>query len=47
MTKTYDVDQSELPESYFSTLATAFEEHSPIAEIIDGVLNEAVTNIDN
>ncbi|MDS0300891.1 PD-(D/E)XK nuclease family protein [Halogeometricum sp. S1BR25-6] len=45
MTKTYDVDQSELPESYFSTLATAFEEHRPIAEIVDGVLNESLKNL--
>ncbi len=46
MFKTYEVDQSGLPESYFETLATAFEEHLPIAEIIDEILNEAVENVE-
>lgn len=43
--KVYDVDQSGLPESYFDTLATAFEEHLPVAEITDEILEEAVTNV--
>lgn len=47
MTKTYDVDQSGLPESYFATLATAFEEHRPIAEVIDNVLSEAINNLES
>ena len=47
MTKTYDVDQSGLPESYFTTLATAFEEHYPIAEIIDEVLEEAIGRLED
>ncbi|WP_458208733.1 PD-(D/E)XK nuclease family protein [Haladaptatus sp. NG-SE-30] len=46
MTKTYDVDQSGLPESYFSTLASAFEEHCPVAEVIDDVLSEAIRNLE-
>jgi hypothetical protein len=45
MTKTYEVDQSRLPESYFETLATAFEEHIPIAEILDEVVTEARQNV--
>jgi uncharacterized protein YnzC (UPF0291/DUF896 family) len=47
MTKTYDVDQSRLPESYFETLTTAFEEHIPIAEIIDEIVAKARENIKN
>ncbi len=43
--KTYDVDQSELPESYFETLATAFAEHQPLAEIIDEIVAEATENL--
>jgi hypothetical protein len=43
--KTYDVDQSRLPESYFETLAIAFEEHLPIVEVVDEILDEAVANI--
>lgn len=43
--KVYDFDQSELPESYFDMLATAFEEHLPVAEIADEILNEAVANV--
>ena len=45
MRKTYDVDQSGLPESYFETLAVAFEEHVPVAEVIDGIVEEAVANV--
>ena len=44
-TKTYDVDQSGLPESYFETLALAFEEHLPIAAVVDEILDEALENI--
>jgi len=43
--KTYDVDQSGLPESYFETLAFAFEEHLPVAKIIDDVVAEAVEEV--
>ncbi len=43
--KTYDVDQSGLPESYFETLAIAFEEHLPVAEVVDEILDEAVANV--
>jgi len=43
--KTYEVDQSGLPESYFETLAVAFEEHLPVAEVIDEILDEAVANV--
>jgi len=43
--KTYDVDQSGLPESYFETLAIAFEEHLPIAEVVDDIVAEAVENL--
>lgn len=43
--KTYDVAQSALPESYFETLATAFEEHRPLAEVANEILNEAVDNV--
>jgi hypothetical protein len=45
MTKTYDVDQSRLPESYFETLAVAFEEHVPIAEVVDEIVAEAHENV--
>ncbi|AGN02282.1 hypothetical protein L593_11695 [Salinarchaeum sp. Harcht-Bsk1] len=41
-TKTYDVNQSRLPGSYFETLATAFEEHQQVAEIADQIHQEAV-----
>jgi hypothetical protein len=41
------VDQSGLPESYFETLAVAFEEHIPVAEVIDGIVNEATSNINS
>lgn len=43
--KTYDVDQSDLPESYIDTLTTAFEEHLPVAEVVDEILGEAVANV--
>lgn len=43
--KTYDVDQSRLPESYFETLAVAFEEQLPVVEVVDEILDEAVVNI--
>jgi len=42
---TYEVDQSRLPESYYETLATAFEEHLPIANVVDEILDEALQNI--
>lgn len=45
MVKNYDVDQSGLPESYFQTLAFAFEEHLPVAEVVDDILEEAVENV--
>jgi hypothetical protein len=47
MRKRYDVDQAGLPESYFETLAVAFEQHIPIAEIIDDIVNEAISNIED
>ncbi len=40
--KTYEVDQSRLPESYFETLAVAFEEHIPVARKVDEILEEAL-----
>lgn len=43
--KTYDVDQAGLPESYFETLAIAFEEHLPISDVVDQILDEAVANV--
>lgn len=43
--KTYDVDQSNLPESYFETLATAFAEHQPLAEVVDEIVAEATENV--
>jgi len=43
--KTYDVDQFGLPESYFETLAVAFEEYLPAVEVIDEILDEAVANV--
>ena len=43
--KTYDVDQSRLPESYFETLAVAFAEHQPLANIVDEIVAEAVENV--
>ncbi|QLG61933.1 hypothetical protein [Halorarum salinum] len=45
MQKTYDVDQSGLPESYFKTLATASDEHLPIAEVINDIVAEARSNV--
>jgi hypothetical protein len=45
--KQYDVDQSRLPESYFETLAVAFEEHLPVVEVIDKILDEATSNIED
>lgn len=44
--KTYDVDQSGLPETYFETLATAFEEHLPVASVADEILDEALENVE-
>lgn len=46
MRKTYDVDHSGLPESYFQTLATAFEEHLEVAEVIDQILADAIENLE-
>jgi hypothetical protein len=43
--KTYDVDQTGLPESYYETLAVAFEEHLPIVEVVDEILDEAIVNV--
>ena len=43
--KTYDIDQSRLPESYFETIATAFEEHLPIVDVVDEILDEALQNL--
>lgn len=43
--KTYEVDQSSLPQSYFETLAVAFEEHLPVVVVVDEMLNEAVENV--
>lgn len=45
--KTYDVDQSRLPESYFETLVVAFEEHLPVAKVADEILDEALQNVKN
>jgi uncharacterized protein YnzC (UPF0291/DUF896 family) len=45
MVKTYEVDQAGLPESYFETLAQAFEEHLSIAQVVDEILEEAVANV--
>jgi len=45
--KIYAFDQSRLPESYFETLAVAFEEHLPVAEVVDEILKEAVENVKN
>ncbi|WP_267642070.1 hypothetical protein [Haloarchaeobius amylolyticus] len=45
MQKTYDVDQSGLPESYFKTLVVAFKEYLEIADIVDEILDEARVNI--
>ena len=45
--KTYDVDQTCLPKSYFETLGVAFEEHIPVAEVIDKIMNEATSNIED
>lgn len=45
-TKTYNVDQSGLPESYFETLVNAFEEHLPVAEVVNNVLSEAVNELE-
>lgn len=43
--KTYDVDHSGPPESYFEMLAVAFNEHIPVAKEIGEILNEAVANV--
>lgn len=45
--KQYTVNQSGLPESYFAELATAFEEHLPIANIVDDIVEQALENIDS
>lgn len=45
MRKTYDVDQSGLPESYFETLTVAFEEHIRVAEVIDEIVEEALMKL--
>lgn len=45
MQKTYDVDQSGLPESYFKTLALAFEEHIPVAKVLDDIVDEALEKV--
>lgn len=36
--------QSGLPESYFETIATAFEERLAVADVVDDILTEAVEN---
>lgn len=38
----YDVDQSRLPDSYFETLLTAFEEHKEIADIANRIHQKAL-----
>lgn len=43
--KSYGVNQSGLPESYFETLATAFEEHKQVAELADAIHQEALSAI--
>lgn len=43
--KTYDVDQARLPESYFETLATAFEEHLPVSDIVSEIVEEVRENV--
>jgi hypothetical protein len=43
--KSYDVDQSGLPGTYFDTLVTAFEEHLAVAEAVDEIHQEALSNI--
>jgi hypothetical protein len=43
--KTYDLDQSGLPGTYFETLAIAFEEHLPVAEVVSDILAEATQNL--
>ena len=43
--KTYDVNQSNLPVSYFETLATAFAEHQPFADVVDEIIAEATENV--
>jgi len=43
--KIYDVDQSGLPGTYFDTLVTAFEEHLAVAEVVDEIHQEALSNI--
>lgn len=45
MIRTYDVDQSDLPESYFETLADAFKDHLPVAEVVDKIVSEALSNV--
>jgi uncharacterized protein YnzC (UPF0291/DUF896 family) len=43
--KTYEVDQSSLPQSYFETLAVAFKDHLPVVEVVDEILDEAIGNV--
>ncbi|WP_338739347.1 hypothetical protein [Haloplanus salilacus] len=45
--KTYEFGQSGLPESYFQTLAVAFEEHLEVATLVDEMLAAAISNLDD
>ena len=45
--KTYEVDQSRLPGSYFETITAAFEEHLPVVNVVDEIVDEALRNVKN
>lgn len=40
--KTYDVDHSGLPESYYGTIAPALGEHLPVVGVINEILDETL-----
>ena len=43
--KIYDFDQQQLPNSYYETLRTAFEEHQMIAGLITDIHRDTLDEI--
>lgn len=44
-TRTYDVDQAGLPESYFEMLETAFKDHRELAQTVDEIHKKALDQV--
>jgi hypothetical protein len=43
--KTYHIEQSGLPESYFEMLSVVFEEHIRVAEVINKLLKKSLMRL--